>query len=227
MIDELGRGPNCNECLELMGSPMCDTCQHNADNMEYIKVPIHTDTLTGQLIYKLVPVETKTKELIDKIVEKFDGALIRLEDKGEKMDLGKLKVLVEKEVALKVAKKECFTAHDITKAIRSYAYSNVEHSDVRRFVKELVDSKDPITSDLDQYHNFTAFNGDGVCIYYHVDGEDDPIEYLNKIDPSSKPTNNEKDLVDAANDVVQANDELQRAIKTLSDLISIGGEFHK
>jgi hypothetical protein len=194
---------------------MCDDCLENPDNKNYIKEEIKDG------IFRLTPVELSG---ILNLVETFNGEIISITKEGEEMGItaDALKDIVEKEVALKTARGECFTAYDITKRIRAFIKSNVPHAEVREEVYRLIDSDDPIVEDYETFHSYTAFNGDGVRIYYPEGG--DPTAYLAVIDPSTVASSvstddTEEDLKEAALAVIQANDELQRAIKTLIDIV--------
>jgi hypothetical protein len=211
------RTENCDTCNCIPGSDACDGCSDNPDEKEYIKEEIKDG------IFRLTPVELSG---ILNIIEAFNGEIVSIkkEKEGEEMGISTdaLKDIIKKEVALKIATKECFTAYDITKAIRSFIRSNVSHAEVNSYIRSLVNDGDPVFDNYDVYDNYSAFKGDGVRIYHPEDG--DPIEYLNLIDPttgsnSTDTTNDTKDLKEAALAVIQANDELQRAINTLTDIV--------
>jgi hypothetical protein len=216
----------CNVCALPTGSELCVGCPENPDEWDYMKVPME-DGLS-----RLVPVDKKFKEIVDTIVKKFNGALVRLEDdnyyEGEEMGISKeaLEDIVKKEIALKIVNKDPFTAYDITKEVRSFIRSHIGHSEVRQIVYDLYEksraNEDEILADYERYDSFSAFNGDGVRIY-HPESVD-PMEYLREIDPTSSvsPVSAKRDAEDlkvAALAVIQANDELQRAIATLQDIV--------
>jgi len=99
--------------------------------------------------------------------------------KENQMGLGleSLKNIVNKEVALKIAMEEQFTAYDITKAIREYIKYDFAHDDSRDFVHALLDDKDGVLV-KNSYVKTSMRLPTGVHAFVFHDEFTDPEDYV-------------------------------------------------
>jgi hypothetical protein len=101
--------------------------------------------------------------------------------------MGQLKDVVEKEVALKVAKKECFTCYDITKEVRSNTDEDIYHQDVRAIIHSMYNNGEEIFNYNDYLCKTCAFH-DGTLVGVFHDPSVDPQDYIRDIDKSVSST---------------------------------------
>jgi len=114
--------------------------------------------------------------------------LFTLKEKEEDMGLSfeALKDIVQKEIARKMVLAECFTAYDVTTAIRGFIKSDVAHAEVRDYIHELCDSRHELFANQDYMKTECHLaNGTPVYVFHYVD--DDAQAYINSID--NGPTN--------------------------------------
>jgi len=107
--------------------------------------------------------------------------------KEKEMDQNMFMDIVRKEVGLKVACGESFTAYDITKAMQHWMKARFEHFNVRNCIATLINAHDHVLVN-DRYIStrLELFDGQKVVVYHSKDT--DPSIHVNKINNILKPT---------------------------------------
>jgi len=97
------------------------------------------------------------------------------------MDQKVFAAIVKKEVALKVAEKETFTAYDITKTLRAWMNVDVDHQEVRNVVHGLFNDSVAMFN-FNDYMRSTCTFADGTLVEVFHDPSVDPQDYIDEID---------------------------------------------
>ena len=90
--------------------------------------------------------------------------------------------IIKKEMALSMVMRECFTAYDITKAIREFIKSEVNHVDVRDIVHNMFDLGRSVFMDNDYLRTQCTFPSNGIVVQVFHPHTFDPQLYINSID---------------------------------------------
>jgi hypothetical protein len=109
--------------------------------------------------------------------------------KESQMDNNVFGEIVEKEVALLVAKDECFTCFDVTKALRGWMNKDVDHQEVCNIVHGLYGS-DAAVFFNNGYIRSTCQFADGTLVEVFHSAESDGQDYIDVLDAlkSIQPT---------------------------------------
>jgi len=150
------------------------------------------------------------------------------EEKESGMKDNVFEQLVLKEVAVKIARRETFTAYDITKALRAWMNADVDHQRVRAVMRVLY-SATPDILFISDYEVTTCCLDDTTTAAVYHPSDVDPNDYIATItnqapttDDCEKCTCDEKD--EKIKDLQRENAELGNLLHDIQDILS-GAQF--